>query len=116
MITIQLNNCRFYAHHGLHTEEKVLGTTFEVSVILTIDETGPIHSIHQTVNYTDVYDLIKKHMAHPKALLETLATQICDDIYLFDTRIKTIDITIKKLNPPIEGFSGSVAVGISKSY
>ena len=116
MITIQLNNCRFYAHHGLHSEEKVLGTTFETSVTLTIDAQDPIHSIQQTVNYVDVYDIIKKHMAHPKALLETLATHICDDIHLFDKRIKTVDISIKKLNPPIEGFSGSVAVSISKKY
>ena len=116
MITIHLNNCRFYAHHGLHAEERVVGTTFETSVVVTIDAQHPIHSIQQTVNYVDVYNIVKKHMAHPKALLETVATQICEEIHLFDKRIKTIDILLKKLNPPIEGFSGDVAVSFRKTY
>lgn len=116
MITIHLNNCQFFAHHGLHAEESVLGTKFEVSVTLTIDAPDTISSIHQTVNYVDVYHIINKHMEHPKALLETLATGICDEIYSFDNRIKTVEISIQKLNPPILGFTGSVAVSISKSF
>jgi dihydroneopterin aldolase len=116
MITIHLEKCRFYAHHGLHTEERVLGTTFEVSISLSLEDPGKIQSIQQTVNYVDIYDIVKKHMAHPRALLETVASSICDDIYSFDNRIKTIDISIRKLNPPIEGFEGSVSISMNKAF
>ena len=116
MFTIHLNKLAFFAHHGLHDEEEITGTDFEIHVSVQFDAAGKITSIHQTINYAAVYDTIKKHMIHPVALLETLAQNIAEDIYLLDNRINSINININKLHPPIKNFIGSVGVSYSKAF
>ncbi|MEO7523600.1 MAG: dihydroneopterin aldolase [Ferruginibacter sp.] len=116
MITIHLNRLEFFAHHGLHDEEAVTGTNFRISVSLSFEPEGKITSIQQTVNYADVYKIIEDHMAHPVALLEMLAENMCDAIYLHDKRIKNINITINKIHPPIPNFIGQVGVTFHKAF
>ena len=116
MFTIHLNKLAFFAHHGMHDEEAITGTSFEIDVSVQFDAEGKISSLHQTINYAAVYNVIKKHMAHPVALLETLAQNITEDIYLLDKRISTINISINKLHPPIRNFIGSVGVSYSKAF
>jgi len=116
MFTIHLNKLEFFAHHGLHDEEAITGTNFEIDVAVTFDATERITSIHQTINYADVYAVIKKHMQHPVALLETLAENITLEIYSLDNRIKSINISINKLHPPIKNFTGNVGVTYLKHF
>lgn len=116
MFTIHLNKLVFFAHHGLHGEEAVTGTNFEIDVAVQFDASGKITSLHQTINYAAVYEVIKKNMQHPVALLETLAQDITEDIYLLDNRITAINININKLHPPIKNFMGSVGVSYSKAF
>lgn len=115
MITIHLDNLEFFAHHGLHDEEAVIGTTFRVSIAVICDPGGKITSIHQTVNYVDIYNVISEHMKHPVALLEMLAQNIADDIAAIDHRIRNINIQINKTHPPIRNFIGEVGVSFQKS-
>lgn len=116
MVTIHLNKLSFFAHHGLHDEEAITGTSFEVSVDVTFEEAQKIHSIHQTINYVDVYKIVEKHMLHPVALLEMLAENIVEEIALLDKRIRNINISINKIHPPIRNFAGEVGVTFQKSY
>jgi dihydroneopterin aldolase len=116
MFTIHLNKLAFFAHHGLHDEEAITGTRFEVDVSIKFDAPGKISSIHETINYASVYDIVKTHMEHPVALLETLAQNISEDIYSIDNRIRNISININKLHPPIKNFIGTVGVNYSKEY
>ena len=116
MFSIHLNKLAFFAHHGLHDEEAITGTDFEIDVSVQFEEYGRITSIHETINYAAIYDVIKKHMLHPVALLETLAQNITEDIYLLDNRIRDINININKLHPPIKNFSGNVGVSYSKAF
>lgn len=116
MFTINLNKLAFFSHHGLHDEETVTGTGFEIDLSVQFDTHDKITSIQQTINYVAVYDVIKKHMIHPVALLETLAQNITEDIYSLDNRIRSINININKLHPPIRNFVGSVGVSYSKAF
>ena len=116
MFTIQLQNCRFYAHHGLFKEESIVGAGFEVSVSASFEEEGMIISMNETLNYVAVYDIVKKQFEQPRKLLETLAQEIAVEIHLLDSRIKTIEIHLKKLNAPISNFTGSVGVSYTKRY
>ena len=116
MFTIHLNKLTFFAHHGLHDEEAITGTDFEVDVSVAFNATSKINSIHQTINYVDVYDVIKRHMKHPVALLETLAENITEEIYSLDNRITSINININKLHPPVKNFTGNVGVTYSKDF
>lgn len=116
MHSIHLNNLRFFAHHGYHDEEGIVGTNFEVSVKIDFEAEGKITTLPQTINYVEVYELIKRIFSKPTKLLETIAQDICESIVAIDNRIKTINISITKLNPPLPNFIGSVGVSLSKSY
>ena len=52
----------------------------------------------------------------PVALLETLAGDMVTDIHEFDSRLKSITISIEKKNPPILNIQGSVSVSITKDF
>jgi len=116
LFTIHLHNLKFYSFHGIHEEEQVLGSEYEVNVDIGINSDEKILHLHQTVNYVSVYDIIKKQMDHPTPLLETLAQQITKQIKEIDTQIKSIVINIKKINPPVIAFTGNVGVTYSASF
>lgn len=61
MFTIHLNKLTFFAHHGLHDEEAITGTNFEIDLSIKFDIPGNVTSIHQTINYTNVYEVVKKY-------------------------------------------------------
>lgn len=116
MHTIHLHNLLFFSHHGMHAEETVTGTNFEVSVDIEFIQEEPVRKISQTINYATVYEIIKAHMNKPVALLETLAENISNAIFLHDTRITNINITINKSGAPISNFAGKVGVSYRKKF
>ena len=115
MFKVHLKKMKFFAHHGLHDEEGITGTEFEVSVDIGFSAVE-VHSIHDTINYVTVFEIVKRFFKTPERLLENLAQNITNDIYALDARITTINISIDKLNPPIYNFTGSVGISYSKSY
>lgn len=116
MITIQLNNLHFFSFHGVHEEEKVLGNNFVLQASISFDESEKVTALDHTINYVSVYQIIKKRMETPTALLETLAQDLAELIYAFDSRIKSISISIEKKNAPIANIEGSVSVHYKKHF
>ncbi len=116
MFTISLHNLLFFAHHGVHEEERILGNNFIVNVSLTFKVEGPITSLDQTINYASVYQLVKERMSVPTALLETLAQELISEIHAFDNHIQSITVSIDKKDPPISNMQGSVGVSLSKDF
>lgn len=116
MFTIHLNKLAFFAYHGLHEEEAMTGNDYEIDVSIEFNSTANIISIHHTINYVSVYDVIRKQMIKRVALLETLAQHITEEIYLLDKRISKIDIRINKMHPPIKNFIGNVGVSYFKVF
>ena len=111
MITIELTQLIFNAHHGYYEEEKVLGGVFEVNAVVQHSSYEmPVRHIHDTIDYTAVYEIIRKRMAKPTLLLETLATTIAREILTKFSQAEEVSINIKKINPPIIAFQGSVGV------
>ena len=101
----------------MYQEEMKVGNEFEVDVIIGCrSPKKKITSIEQTVNYVEVYRILQEEFAQRRFLLETLAMEIADKIEAQFTEIEKISIAIRKLNPPITNFSGSVAVTYSKSF
>lgn len=101
----------------MYAEEVKVGNDFEVDV--TIASRSPkkkITSMDQTVNYVEVYRILQEEFAERKYLLETLAMEIADKIEAQFSDIERVSICIRKLNPPITNFSGSVAVTYSKTF
>lgn len=111
MITIQLNQLLFDGYHGLHEEEKLMGNNYEVNCeTVFLEKTNKIESVSETINYVSIYEIIKRHMQFPIPLLETLAMEIGHDIHQLFPELHSVEVCIKKMQPPIEGFRGSVGV------
>lgn len=116
MFTISLHNLIFHAFHGVYEEERILGNDFEVNVSVTFEPAQRVTSLPDTINYVSVYHIIKKAMELPEPLLETLAQDMTQSIREFDSRIKTISVSIEKKNPPISNMQGSVSVHYKKAF
>jgi dihydroneopterin aldolase len=116
MLTTQLQDLEFFAYHGLYESEKLLGNNFLVNATISIDANQKIEHIYQTLDYVNVYDIIKSRMHIATPLLETIAQELVSSIYAADNRIKSIEISIKKLTPPIPDFKGAVGVSIKQLF
>jgi dihydroneopterin aldolase len=116
LFTIHLQNCRFYGYHGIYHEESVIGNELEVNLSASFESDEPITSIHETINYVAVYEIVKRHLERPRQLLETISQEIADDIFNLDNKVKSIEIHLSKLNPPIKNFKGNVCVSYTKRY
>ena len=114
---IELKGLRFFAEHGMYEEERRVGNEFEVDISVACKSPKKkITSIEQTINYVELYRILQEEFAKRRQLLETLAMDIAERIQVQFDEIQTLLITIRKLNPPITNFSGSVAITYSKEF
>lgn len=116
MLIIQLQQLEFFAYHGLYEQEKLSGNTFMVDAEIETDIEEKVGAVEQTIDYTMLYEIISKRMAVATPLLETLAQEMIEELHSADTRILSITLSVKKLNPPIENFKGTVGVQIKKVF
>ena len=116
MTIISLEGMNFFAHHGFYDEEQIIGNNYEVDLHFEIDSDNAANSdnISDTVNYESVYELIKAEMAVPSRLLEHLAKRISDSIKNKFPQIKSLELKISKLRPPVNGLMDKVSVTIKK--
>jgi dihydroneopterin aldolase len=100
----------------MYKEEEIIGNDFEVNVDVSIIPPGNITKLRQSVDYVSLYAVIKEVMDEPTALLETVAQRLAERINRFDEKIAAVNISIKKLNPRIINFEGTVSVSYSKTF
>lgn len=114
---IELKGLQFYSFHGLYDEEKKIGGEFVVDVLATLDSSHhEVSSIEETVNYAEVFAIIKTEMNQPRELLETLTQSIAEKIHSKFSSIKEIEVRVEKKVPPIVGFTGTVAATYRNTF
>ena len=117
MITVHLHQLLFNSFHGIHEEEKILGNDYVVDAsVMFHEEQKVITSIHETINYAAIYNVIKERMSVPTLLLETVVMEIGNEIHTQFPQLKSINISIKKMHPPIEGIQGAAAITWEKQF
>lgn len=108
---IRLNGLRFFAFHGVHPEERTLGRWFEVDIeIKTAHILGRGDDLRLTLDYADVANFVKKKMAFPRNLLETLVTDIGVGVLNEFPLAEVVKVKVSKLLPPLGVDCGSVTV------
>ncbi len=117
MFTVHLNNLRLFGYHGLYEEEKILGNEFEMSISLQLvyNQKEKL-SIDDTVNYAEVYKVVKEVFAVREDLLETICVNTANAISQRFNQVKKLTITLTKLQMPITGFIGTAGVSFEKSF
>jgi len=117
LMTIQLKQLRFFGFHGLYPEERKTGNEFEVNLSVSyVIQADTVTDIGDTINYSELYELVKYEMRQTTDLLESLSLSIAQKIKSSYPAVKKIDISISKLNPPIENFIGNVGVNYQIEY
>jgi 7,8-dihydroneopterin aldolase/epimerase/oxygenase len=116
MSKIKLMGMEFYAYHGYHAEEQILGNKFIVDVTIDADTSDAEENdeLSRTINYFEVYKLVKMEMSIKSKLLEHVATRIIDTIYEAFPNIIKAEVTVSKLNPPLEGKVDRVSITLSR--
>lgn len=100
---IYLNEVRFHAFHGVMPQERTVGSDFLVSVRIGYDYAKAMQTdkVDDTLNYAEVYQLVKQEMERPSSLLEHVAGRIADTLVWHFPMVKSIDLSLTKLNPPM---------------
>ncbi len=111
LLTIAVTNLHFFAHHGLYEEELLTGNEFEVNVFVSYaPQQHVVEHLHDTINYAELYALIREEMQKNRKLLETLAMELAELIHQRFPEVRTAEIQITKLKAPIDQFTGNVGV------
>ncbi|MHB9055569.1 MAG: dihydroneopterin aldolase [Paludibacteraceae bacterium] len=112
MAIITLKDMKFHAYHGCLDFEKENGNTFLVSVKMELDTymAGITDNIDDTLNYQEVYDVVKYEMAIPSNLIEHIGQRILDALIKQFPEIKSLKIQLVKLNPPLGGKVENVSI------
>lgn len=109
--TIELNHLKFYVKHGIYSFEKEVRQFFMVDLKLNVEL--PIDQkieLQNTVDYTEVYHLVKNIMETPEDLLENLALKILRAILSQYYIVSSCTCRIEKFSQL--GGQGSVAICI----
>ena len=114
MTTIALESMEFYAYHGCFREEQIIGTKFLVDLYLETDtvEAEETDDLGATVNYQEVYLLVKQEMDIKSNLIEHVARRILKKVAKKYPQVTDARIKLQKMNPPLGGKVESVSVTI----
>jgi dihydroneopterin aldolase len=109
---IILKDMYFFAYHGLLPQEAVVGNDFIVNLTLSVDITRAIETddVNDTVNYADVYQMVKAEMQQRSNLLEHVAGRIAHRLLHDFPSVTSVDIQVEKLNPPMKADIHSAAI------
>ena len=99
---IYLKNARFHAYHGVLPQERTVGNNYVVNLVVDYDFTEAMETdeLSATINYAELYEIIKEEMAIPSKLLEHVAGRIGKRLFSEYSAIRQIQLAITKENPP----------------
>jgi dihydroneopterin aldolase len=109
---IHVQDIKLYGYHGCLDEEACIGSDYIVDVIIRTDysEAAKKDDLTQTVDYCNVYGIVKREMKIRSKLIENVAMRIASALKNELARIGKVSVTVTKINPPVNGDVGSVSV------
>ena len=109
---ICLHEVRFYAFHGMMPQERSVGGEFLVSVKVgyPLEKAMSSDDVADTLNYAALYELVKKEMMQPSSLLEHVMGRIVEAIEKAFPEVTSVEVKIKKVNPPMGSDSNGAEV------
>ena len=115
---IELKEMHFYAHHGVAEQETKVGNQFVVNLRLTapLEQAIQTDNLIYTINYAEVFELVKEEMRIPSKLLEHVAGRILDKLHETFPQLTAVWLKVEKLNPPFGGDVYSAAVILNEEF
>ena len=117
MITVQLHEVKINAAHGIYAGEESLGNPYIINLDISYDEgASDMDIIGNTIDYVDLYEIVKSNMLVPTGLLEKLCEGIITQLRHQYPFIREVTLSIHKLQAPIRNFHGKVGVCMNKKF
>jgi dihydroneopterin aldolase len=117
MDTMKLERIQLYGRHGVFAEENRLGQRFYVSLELKLDlrKAGTTDELEHTVNYAEVYGLVKNAVENEtfkliEALAETIAFRVLDAY----AKIHEVTVCVVKPHPPFDIVFDGVKIELTR--
>jgi len=109
---IELKGLRFHACHGVMAQERVTGGDFIVDLRVKTDLTEAVRKddVSCTMNYAEIYEIIKNEMLTPSNLLEHLAGRMGEAMFDRFPQMEELTVTVTKRNPPMGAQTEGAAV------
>ncbi|KAF6169956.1 hypothetical protein GIB67_034348 [Kingdonia uniflora] len=101
-----LRGLKFHGFHGVKPEENKLGQKFVINMDAWMDlrTAGESDSLPDTVNYTDIYRIVKEAVeGPPHKLLESVAHRIATTTLNKFSQISSVRVKVKKPHAAVHG-------------
>ncbi|HWE67903.1 MAG TPA: dihydroneopterin aldolase [Acidimicrobiales bacterium] len=115
---IELRNLRVLGVHGVLPEEKERAQPFSLDIVAWLDMAAAQRSddLSDTVDYGALAQVATDVVAgRSYQLLEALAGRLAEALLLVDGRLSAVEVTVRKLRPPVALDLGSSGVRVRRS-
>jgi dihydroneopterin aldolase len=115
---IEIRGLRLLGTHGVLAEERSRPQPFEVDVDMALSTAaaGASDDLTDTVDYAEVVGRVSAVVDGPTSylLLEALAAAMADEVLAADSRIESVTLSVRKLQPPLPADLSTVGVRITR--
>lgn len=117
MGVIKVLGIKSHSFHGCMEEESKIGADYivDVEVEANFKAAGEEDDLSKTVDYVDVNRVVEEEMDKRSKLIETVAQRIVKRLMNEITLVDFANVTIKKINPPINGNVDLVSVNVTSN-
>ncbi|SDP68069.1 dihydroneopterin aldolase [Selenomonas ruminantium] len=118
MDKIKLTGLNFYGYHGVLPAERQMGQEFsvDVSMYLDLQEAGQSDKLEATVNYAEVYAVVKKVVeGQPRKLIESVGEEIAQNILRDFLPVQRVRVTVHKPHAPLPGVFMDASISVVRS-
>ncbi len=115
---IELNTMKFYAYHGVAPQETRVGNTFlvDLALIAPLEKAVETDCLEDTINYAEVYAVVKQEMDIPSKLLEHVGGRILKALKVRFPSLTGLKVKVTKPNPPFGGDIQSASVLLEEKW
>jgi len=115
---IEIRDLRVLGVHGVLPEERDRAQPFAVDIVAWLDTTAAQQSddLSDTVDYGAMARVAADVVAgRSYRLLEALAGRLASALLIVDPRLEAVEVTVRKLHPPLPLDVGSTGVRVRRA-
>jgi dihydroneopterin aldolase len=115
---IEIRDLRVSGVHGVLPEERERAQPFSLDIVAWVDMAAAQRSddLSDTVDYGALAHLVADVVARQSyRLLEALAGRLADALLISDSRLRAVEVTVRKLRPPLALDVASTGVRVLRS-
>jgi dihydroneopterin aldolase len=115
---IEINDLRVTGTHGVLPEERDRAQPFSVDIVAWVDMEAAQQSddLADTVDYGALAQVAADIVAgRSYRLLEALSGRLANALLIVDPRLEAVEVTVRKLRPPLPLHVGSTGVKVRRA-